>query len=152
MGAAHPSHADTHTHTEQRKKTMATITTRQDDMNGETLPDNTPTTQITINDPRWTAEVGATFELDLSDTSFKALQKALDKIVAKARPSSPPPARKLGDDPTEAARARAWAIAERPDLNVKEKGAVPKAAIVAFRAQFDNQPEEGPEENPTPQS
>lgn len=118
---------------------MATITTRTDDLSNEALPDNTPTTRITIDDPRWTAEVGRTFELDLNDTSFKALQKALDKIVGKARPVTPVKSGTLGSDATEAKAARAWAIANRPDLKVSDRGQVPKAAIVAFRAHLDNQ-------------
>jgi hypothetical protein len=117
---------------------MASITLRTDDMTGETLPDDTPTTTITVTDPRGSISV----EVDLSDTSFKGLQKALDKIVSKSRPVTPPAPRKLGDNHTEAAEARAWAIATRPDLSVKEKGAVPKAAIVAYRAYLDNQTED----------
>ena len=113
---------------------MATIQLRTDDLNGEALPEDTPTTHLYIEDPRGDVSI----EIDLSDASFKALQKAVDKIVSKGRPITPTQPAKLGGNATEAAAARAWAIAERPDLNVKEKGAVPKAAIVAFRAHMDN--------------
>lgn len=117
---------------------MATIQLRTDDLNGETLPEDTPTTRLYLEDPRGDLSI----EIDLSDTSFKALQKALDKIVAKGRPILPDPSKKLGGNATEAAEARAWAIAHRPDLHVKEKGAVPKAAIVAYRAYLDNTDEQ----------
>lgn len=113
---------------------MASITLRTDDLTGETLPDGTPTTTITVDDPRGPISV----EVDLSDTSFKGLQKALDKIVAKSRPVTPSRTGTLGADATEARAARAWAIAERPDLKVNERGAVPKAAIVAYRAHVAN--------------
>lgn len=122
---------------------MATISLRTDDLTGDTLPEDTPTTTITIDDPRGPIAV----EVDLSDQSFKGLQKALDKIVSKARPITPPPTRKVGDDATEAAAARAWAIAERPDLNVKERGAVPKHAIVAYRAHLANTDQDTPAES-----
>lgn len=113
---------------------MATVQLTTDDMTGETLPQGTPTTRIYVEDPRGDVSV----EIDLSDTSFKGLQKALDKILAKARPITPPTPKKVGDNATEAALARAWAIAERPDLDVKERGQVPKAVIVAYRAHLDN--------------
>lgn len=114
---------------------MATVSLTTDDLTGETLPEGTPTTRITIDDPRGPISV----EIDLSDTSFKGLQKALDKILSKARIVTPPRAGTLGADATEAAEARKWALAFRPELNVKERGAVPKAAIVAYRAYLDNQ-------------
>jgi hypothetical protein len=114
---------------------MATVSLTTDDLTGEPLPEGTPTTRITIDDPRGPISV----EVDLSDTSFKGLQKALDKILSKARPVTTPRTGTLGADATEARAARAWAIAERPDLKVSERGAVPKAAIVAYRAHLDNQ-------------
>lgn len=121
---------------------MATITTRTDDITGEILTDETPVTRIFIEGPE---HVSA--EIDLADTSVKGMlageaKFALHKILAKSRPVEPPKPKKLGDDATEAAAARVWAIAERPDLNVKERGAVPKAAIVAYRAHLDNTPED----------
>ena len=117
---------------------MATISLRTDDITGETLPEDTPTTRLYIEDPRGDVSI----EIDLSDASFKALQKAVDKIVSKGRPITVPQSGKLGGNATEAADARQWAITHRPDLNVKEKGAVPKAAIVAYRAHLDNLPDE----------
>ena len=113
---------------------MATISLRTDDITGETLPEDTPTTRLYIEDARGDVSI----EIDLSDASFKALQKAVDKIVSKGRPITVPQSGKLATSGTEAADARAWAIAHRPDLNVKEKGAVPKAAIVAYRAYLEN--------------
>jgi len=117
---------------------MATISLRTDDITGETLPEETPTTRIYIEDPRGDVSI----EIDLSDASFKKLQTAVDKIVSKGRPITATQTGKLGGNATEAADARAWAIAHRPDLNVKEKGAVPKAAIVAYRAHLDNREQE----------
>lgn len=121
---------------------MATIQLRTDDLTGETLPEDTPTTRLFIEDPRGDVSI----EIDLSDASFKALQKAVDKIVSKGRPVEAPAPKKVGDDATEAANARAWAIAERPDLNVKERGAVPKHAIVAYRAHLANTEQDAPAE------
>jgi hypothetical protein len=109
---------------------MATVTSRLDDMNGETLPEDTPTTTIRVNDPRGDVSV----ELDLSDTSFKALQRALDKFVSKARPLTFPEEAKPSTDATEAAEARKWAIATNLQPPVSERGAVPKRAIDAYRA------------------
>lgn len=117
---------------------MATIQLRTDDLTGDTLPEDTPTTRLFIEDPRGDVSI----EIDLSDASFKALQKAVDKIVSKGRPVEAPAPKKVGDDATEAAAARSWAIAERPDLNVKERGAVPKHAIVAYRAHLANTEQE----------
>lgn len=117
---------------------MATIQLRTDDLTGDTLPEDTPTTRLFIEDPRGDVSI----EIDLSDASFKALQKAVDKIVSKGRPVEAPAPKKVGDDATEAAAARAWAIAERPDLNVKERGAVPKHAVVAYRAHLANTDQE----------
>jgi len=117
---------------------MATIQLRTDDMSGEQLPDDTPTTRIYVERP----DGDVSIEIDLSDTSFKALMKALDKYITKGRPITLPQTAKLGGNATEAAEARAWAIAHRPDLNVKEKGAVPKAAIVAYRAHLANLPDD----------
>jgi len=121
---------------------MATISLRTDDITGETLPEDTPTTRLYIEDPRGDVSI----EIDLSDASFKALQKAVDKIVSKGRPITVPQSKSPAGASTEAADARAWAIAHRPDLNVKEKGAVPKAAIVAYREHLAGLDENG---NPT---
>ena len=117
---------------------MATIQLRTDDITGETLPDETPTTRITVNDPR----VDISIEIDLSDDSAKKLVAALKRYTDKGREIAPPAPARLGADATESAAARAWAIAERPDLNVKERGAVPKAAIVAYRAHLANTDQE----------
>lgn len=111
---------------------MAQITTNVDDLTGETLPADNPTTRLFIEDERGDVSI----EIDLSDTSFKALQKVLTKYVEKGRPYVSPLDRKRSTgttDASEAKLARAWAIAERPDLNVKERGAVPQAAIEAYR-------------------
>jgi hypothetical protein len=108
---------------------MATQTVRTDDLTGETLPEDTPTTRIFVEDPRGDVSV----EIDLSDTSFKGLQKALDKILAKARPYTPPTPKRPSADATEVADARKWAMASRPDLNVKDKGALPLKALEAYR-------------------
>lgn len=108
---------------------MATQTVRTDDLTGESLPDDTPTTRIFVEDPRGDVSV----EIDLSDTSFKGLQKALDKVLSKARPTTVVTRTKSPTDATEAAEARKWAMAERPDLKVKDKGAVPHKALEAYR-------------------
>jgi hypothetical protein len=121
---------------------MATIQLRTDDITGETLPEDTPTTRLYIEDPRGDVSI----EIDLSDASFKALQKAVDKIVSKGRPITGSKLPNDGKAAVEATRARAWAIAHRPDLKVKEKGAVPKAAIVAYREHLAGLDENG---NPT---
>lgn len=120
---------------------MATISLRTDDITGDTLPEDTPTTTITVQDPRGPITV----EIDLSDDSYKGLLSALKKYVTKGREvATPAPRSILGADATEAAAARAWAIAERPDLNVKERGAVPKHAIVAYRAHLANTEQDAP--------
>ena len=113
---------------------MATISLRTDDITGETLPEDTPTTRLYIEDARGDVSI----EIDLSDESFKKLQKAVAIFTKDGRPITATQSGKLATSGTEAADARAWAIAHRPDLNVKEKGAVPKAAIVAYRAHLDN--------------
>lgn len=116
---------------------MASIILRTDDITGETLPDGNPTTTVTLTDEResWT------FEIDLSDDSFKGLVKALGKYSAKGRTVTPtsPNSEKDSAAAEEAKEARAWAIANRPDLNVSERGAVPKRAIVAYRAHLEGQ-------------
>lgn len=108
---------------------MATISLRTDDITGETLPEDTPTTRIFLEDERGDVSI----EIDLSDTNFKALQKALSKYVDKARPVPAllPPEKTKGT--SEAAAARAWALANRPDLKVSERGAVAKAVLEAYR-------------------
>ena len=121
---------------------MATISLRTDDITGETLPEETPTTRLYIEDPRGDVSI----EIDLSDESFKKLQKAVAIFTKDGRPITATQSGKLATSGTEAADARAWAIAHRPDLNVKEKGAVPKAAIVAYRAHLAGLDENG---NPT---
>jgi hypothetical protein len=108
-----------------------------DDLTGDTLPEGTPTTRIFVDDPRGNVSV----EIDLSDTSFKGLQKALDKILAKARPYTPTQKAKATGAATEAAEARAWAMAHRPDLNVKDRGQVPTVALEAYREYLKNESE-----------
>lgn len=114
---------------------MAQITLNTDDLTGETLPDGTPTTTILINDERNTIAV----EIDLSDASFKKLYDAVQKFASKGRAITPPQKRTAATGSTEAADARAWALAHRPDLNVKERGAVPTAVLVAYRAHLEGQ-------------
>lgn len=119
---------------------MATIQLRTDDLNGESLPDTTPTTRLYVEDPRGDLSI----EIDLSDTSFKGLQKALDKFIAKSRPVTAPTkgkGKKLGEaGASESEKARHWAIAH--GMDVKDKGRVPVAAIVAYRAYLDNTSDE----------
>lgn len=126
---------------------MATITLSTDDLTGETLPDGTPTTTIVISDPRLTISI----ELDLSDASVKALEKALSKFTAKGREYTPAKSASASTDREEATAARAWAIAARPDLKVSERGAVPTRAIEAYRAFLDesNEPAGGPNDPTT---
>ena len=117
---------------------MASITLRTDDMTGETLPDETPSTRIYVEDPRGNVSV----EIDLSDTSFKALLKALDKYTQKARPITLPKKAKPATDSTEASEARKWALAN-PDLLpegviAKERGMVPGRIYAAWRAHLEN--------------
>ena len=122
---------------------MATVQLRTDDITGETLPDDTPTTRLYIEDPRGDVSV----EIDLSDTSFKSFiagesKFALSKILANARPVTVPQKKTLGTNATETSKARAWAISHRPDLNVSPNGRVANDVIVAYRAYLDNAPVE----------
>ena len=113
---------------------MATITSRLDDLNGEVLPEDTPTTTLRINDPRGDVSI----RLDLSDTSFKGLLKAVDKYVSKGQAITPAPSLKGTTTDTEARRfaqeARSWAIATNLQPPVSERGAVPQRALDAYRA------------------
>lgn len=108
---------------------MATIQLTTDDLTGETLPEGNPTTRIVIDDPRALTAI----EIDLSDDSVKALLKALSKYTSKGRELVMPEPKKATTPNTEAAKARAWAQSHRPDLQVADKGAVPTAALEAYR-------------------
>ena len=119
---------------------MATIQLRTDDLTGDALPEDTPTTRIYVEDARGDVSV----EIDLSDTSFKALQRALDKYVSKARPITHPQSKTVATDATEAAEARKWAIATNLQPPVSERGAVPKRAIDAYRAFLASGQPDGP--------
>jgi hypothetical protein len=124
---------------------MATITSRLDDLTGETLPEDTPTTTLRINDPRGDVSIA----LDLSDTSFKGLLKAVDKYVSKGAPIAlPTTARAVGTD-TEAREfaraARQWAIATNLQPPVADRGQVPQHALDAYRAHLAGQGEEQPD-------
>ena len=121
---------------------MASITLRTDDMTGETLPDETPSTRIYVEDPRGNVSV----EIDLSDTSFKALLKALDKYTQKARPITLPKKAKPATDTTEPSDARMWALANPyllPEgVIAKEHGKVAGRILAAYRAHLENAPAE----------
>lgn len=115
---------------------MASITLRTDDINGETLPDDTPQTTLRINDPRGDVSV----RLDLSDTSFKALLKAVQKYADKGAPittlsktTTDETARQFAQD------ARQWAIASNLQPPVSERGAVPQRALDAYREHLAQQ-------------
>ena len=114
---------------------MASITLRTDDITGETLPDDTPTTTLRINDPRGDVSVA----LDLSDTSFKALLKAAQKYIDKGAPIT---TSKVTTDETArqfAQEARQWAIATNLQPPVSERGAVPQRALDAYREHLAQQ-------------
>lgn len=114
---------------------MASITLRTDDMTGETLPDDTPQTTLRINDPRGDVSV----QLDLSDTSFKALLKAVQKYADKGAPIASLAAKGTTDDTARqfAREARQWAIATNLQPTVSERGAVPQHALDAYRNYLD---------------
>jgi hypothetical protein len=114
---------------------MAKITQSLDDMSGDVLPEGTPTTTVTITDPR---NSNPPFEIDLSDDSLKALLKAVERFRVKGREVTPPTVRNSATDAQEAREARAWAMAHRPDLKVAAQGAVPKRAIDAYRDHLSN--------------
>src|SRR3954464_13701873 len=146
---AHPLTTQ-HTHTEKRN-TMAKITQSLDDLNGDVLPEGTPTTTVTITDPR---NSNPPFEIDLSDDSLKALLKAVERFRVKGRaldPAARNSVRNSTTDAHEAREARAWAMAHRPDLKVAAQGAVPKRAIDAYRDHLSNADQDG-EGNPLPKS
>jgi hypothetical protein len=117
---------------------MAKITQSLDDMSGDVLPEGTPTTTVTITDPR---NGNPPFEIDLSDDSLKALLKAVERFRVKGRaldPAARNSVRNSAADATEAREARAWAMAHRPELKVASQGAVPKRAIDAYRVHLKN--------------
>lgn len=112
---------------------MATHTVRTDDISGENIPEDTPTTTLRINDPR--GDIGVS--LDLSDTSFKALLKAVQKYADKGAHLS---AGKVTTDDSArqfARDARLWAIATNLKPPVSERGAVPQHALEAYREHLD---------------
>lgn len=119
---------------------MATVQLTTDDVTGETLTEGTPTTTVTISDPR---NEYPPFEIDLSDTSLKALVKAVEKYRLKGREVTRPSLRKsITDD--DAARkfaqeARAWAIAHNVQPTVSDRGAVPQRALDAYREHLARQ-------------
>jgi hypothetical protein len=113
---------------------MAQITTTLDDLTGESLPEDTPTTRVTIQDPR---NPNPAFEIDLSDDSLKGLLKAIEKYRVKGREVTPPSLRESITQDKEArefaAAARQWAIASNLQPPVAERGAVPQRALDAYR-------------------
>jgi hypothetical protein len=78
---------------------MAKITQSLDDMSGDVLPEGTPTTTVTITDPR---NSNPPFEIDLSDDSLKALLKAVERFRVKGREVTPPTVRNSATDAQEA--------------------------------------------------
>jgi hypothetical protein len=117
---------------------MAKITQSLDDMSGDVLPEGTPTTTVTITDPR---NGNPPFEIDLSDDSLKKLLAAVERFRVKGRaldPAARNSARNSATDAQEAKLARVWAMAHRPDLKVASQGAVPKRAIDAYRDHLSN--------------
>lgn len=116
-----------------------------DDVTGETLPEGTPTTRVTITDPR---NEYPPFEIDLSDTSLKALLKAVEKYRLKGREVTRPSLRKsLTDDDADrefAKAARQWAIVHNVQPTVSDRGAVPQRALDAYREHLARQEEGHP--------
>lgn len=121
---------------------MAQITTTLDDLTGDALPADTPTTRVMILDPR---NPNAPFVIDLSDDSLKGLLKAVEKYRVKGREYTPPTLRQSITSDSEAREfareARHWAITSRPDLNVAAQGAVPQRALDAYREHLAHQEE-----------
>ena len=119
---------------------MAKITQSLDDLTGDVLPDGTPTTTVTISDPR---NEHPPFEIDLSDDSLKALLKAVDKYRVKGREVHPPTLRESVTADKEArefaAAARQWAILSNLQPAVSERGAVPQRALDAYREHLAQQ-------------
>jgi hypothetical protein len=118
---------------------MATRITRIDDVDGTTeLPEGNPQTRLTLSDGRESFDV----LLDLGDTTFKALVKALGKYSTAGTVVLPEPARKASTaGKSDAAEVRAWAVAH--GYSVKDKGAIPapvRAAYESFLANGDVDP------------
>jgi hypothetical protein len=110
---------------------MAKITQSLDDITGDVLPNGTPTTLVSISDPR---NEYPPFEIDLSDYSVKALLKAVEKYRKAGREVAAPTTRSTSaTDAEEAKAARAWAISTNLQPPVSERGAVPQRAIDAYR-------------------
>ena len=132
---------------------MAQITLSTDDINGETLPDGTPTTRVTIlvEDSRNEDSV-APFEIDLTDTNLKSLVKALNSAVSKYYAKGREVTRKSTGTTADAdARkfaqdARAWAIATNLQPPVATQGAVPQRALDAYREHLANAEAEATQE------
>lgn len=111
---------------------MAKITQSLDDVTGDVLPQGTPTTLVSITDPR---NEFPPFEIDLSDDSFKKLLSAVEKYRKVGREVTAPTTRNTSaTDAEEAKAARSWAIASGLQPPVSERGAVPQRAIDAYRA------------------
>jgi hypothetical protein len=107
---------------------MATRTLRVDDLdNTVELPQDNPTTRLSLVDPR----EGFTITIDLSDTNFKSLVKALEKFrkagteVTHKTPNST-------SNASENAEIRSWALANGHEVN--ERGALPRKVKEAYAA------------------
>ena len=122
---------------------MASITIRTDDLTGENLPEDTPTTTIRINDPRWTelTDLPAGVSMDLSDTSVKTLIKALEKFARKGTPITATSIKSTTDEDARkfAKDARTWAIITGLQPPVSDRGAVPQRALDAYREHLAQQ-------------
>lgn len=114
---------------------MAKVQLTTDDMTGDTLPDGTPTTTVTIDDPR---NEHPPFEIDLSDDSLKGLLKAIEKYRVKGTAVQPRSLRDAitGDPEAKrfAAEARQWALAQPASagLKVSPVGKVSQAVLDAY--------------------
>lgn len=112
---------------------MATSVLIKDDLTGDVIPEEIPPTRIYVEDSRENVSI----ELDLTDVNLKDLiHKALAKYVKAGRPIAATTAERKSNDPSEAAKARAWALAQPAEagLKVAERGMVSKAVIEAYRA------------------
>lgn len=120
---------------------MAKSIVLTDDVTGETLTEGTPTTTVTISDPR---NEYPPFEIDLSDTSLKALLKSVEKYRLKGRAVTERQSLRKSITDDDAARkfaqeARAWAIAHNVQPTVSDRGAVPQRALDAYREHLARQ-------------
>jgi hypothetical protein len=109
--------------------TMATRTLRVDDLdNTVELPADNPTTRISVVDPR----DGFSVTVDLSDTNFKALVKALDKFRRAGTEVAHKTSTASKSDPNLNAEIRVWALANGHE--VKDRGALPQSVKDAYAA------------------